>query len=546
MPHCTSWPIHAASKYRHKTVKTNELSTTNDDAECALLPQKPTTTYSVKHSRFSLWKGDLDKQRFDRKLRTKSSLSTMASDCATDDLVLPLPLAELSQQKQKTRGKRARRLYQQIRWRALSVYRRLFCVAFCTNLALFGWILSRQQWSDRSWRLQALRAKILTAVSANLLAAIMSRNEHVINSWFRLFVVHVSPRLSLRIRRWCAKVYCYGGIHSGCGIAATVWYLSYVALSAYDMITNGSLSEHLLALALNAVIWLLLTTMIAAAHPRVRTHMHDYFELSHRFCGWLILVVFWIQILTANMADARRQNTQLADTLIRVPTFWMLMAMTILVIYPWIRTRRVSVKIQQLSEHAAQIHFQDGIMQPCRTIRLANRPLLETHAFATIPEPNGARGYSVLVSKAGDWTKKIIQTRPEKLWVKGVPTWGVLRVSTMFEPVVIVATGSGIGPCLGLFNGFPNLRCRILWSVKSPEQTYGKDILDTVIRADPNAKIIDTDLGMRPDMVVETKTLYCESKAEAVVIISNPKLTKLVVHALECDGIPSYGPIWDS
>jgi hypothetical protein len=39
---------------------------------------------------------------------------------------------------------------------------------------------------------------------------------------------------------------------------------------------------------------------------------------------------------------------------------------------------------------------------------------------------------------------------------------------------------------------------------------------------------------------------YLESEAEAVVCISNSKVTWQVVHGLEKRGIPAFGPIWDS
>jgi hypothetical protein len=39
---------------------------------------------------------------------------------------------------------------------------------------------------------------------------------------------------------------------------------------------------------------------------------------------------------------------------------------------------------------------------------------------------------------------------------------------------------------------------------------------------------------------------YSAFDAEAVICISNKKLTWQVVHGLERRGIPAYGPIWDS
>lgn len=88
--------------------------------------------------------------------------------------------------------------------------------------------------------------------------------------------------------------------------------------------------------------------------------------------------------------------------------------------------------IKQLSTHAARVYFDHSFVEICTTVRLADQPLIETHAFAAIPEPDGQKGFSVVVSDAGDWTKRLIQNPPGKLWIKGVPKWGVLMVASMF------------------------------------------------------------------------------------------------------------------
>jgi len=67
-----------------------------------------------------------------------------------------------------------------------------------------------------------------------------------------------------------------------------------------------------------------------------------------------------------------------------------------------------------------------------------------------------------------------------------------------------------------------------------------------VLRADPDAVIIDTRESGRPDMVAITYNMFLEAEAEAVFCISNPKLTRKIVYAMETRGIPAYGPVWDS
>jgi len=142
----------------------------------------------------------------------------------------------------------------------------------------------------------------------------------------------------------------------------------------------------------------------------------------------------------------------------------------------------------------------------------------------------------------------MIEQQPTKLWVKGAPAYGVLRMAVIFKRFVVVTTGSGIGPCLSLLQARPDLvgRVRVLWSTPNPLQTYGQGVIDAVIRADPAAVIINTRTSGRPDMVALTYGLYKDSNAEAVVCISNPKVTRKVVYGMETRGIPAYGPIFDS
>jgi ferredoxin-NADP reductase len=152
--------------------------------------------------------------------------------------------------------------------------------------------------------------------------------------------------------------------------------------------------------------------------------------------------------------------------------------------------------------------------------------MIEWHAFAAIPEPSG-KGFSIIVSKAGDWTKRIIAVAP------------------LFKKVVLVATGSGIGPCMPVIME-RRVPCHVVWSTKNPLSTYGQEILDTILAMDSEAIIWDTDKKGRPDMVKLAYQAYKESGAECVCIISNRSTTAKVVYQLESRGIPAYGPILDS
>ena len=37
--------------------------------------------------------------------------------------------------------------------------------------------------------------------------------------------------------------------------------------------------------------------------------------------------------------------------------------------------------------------------------------------FATIPDPNGALGWFMAISRAGNWTDNVIKDAPNKIWI---------------------------------------------------------------------------------------------------------------------------------
>lgn len=333
----------------------------------------------------------------------------------------------------------------------------------------------------------------------------------------------------------------YGGAHSGAGVAAVVWHVLYTACATRDYIhIHDKGLENLVTSYVLVAMFLLI---LAGAHPAFRRMYHDYFEALHRFAGWVALGTFWVHTVFA-AHEYRAPDESPGRYLIQTPNFWTLGISTTCIFLSWGRLRRHDVRAEVLSSHAVRLYFTYRSMPPICGLKVSTRPLLEWHAFATIPKSKG-EGFSLVVSNAGDWTRTAIQTPPTKLWVRGAPLHGLLFTSRLFRKIVVVATGSGIGPCLSLFYGDVTPR-RILWSTPAPLETYGRGIVDAVVQADAAAVVWDTRERGRPDMVLETWKLVVESDAEAVFIISNPKLTRKVVFGMESRGVPAYGAIFDS
>ncbi|GAM83949.1 hypothetical protein ANO11243_019390 [Dothideomycetidae sp. 11243] len=432
------------------------------------------------------------------------------------------------------------KIYGFLRWKVFNVYRKMFTIVLLGNLAAL--VVFLYQLKDNKAVVTFDNAA--TAASANFCLSLLMRNEHVVNFIFRAACIlpHWVP---LAIRRRVAKVYSYGGIHSGCSVSGTIWYITFSFLVAFQNNLEGAAGVAL-AMSTSMTLFLLVLILIFA-YPTMRARMHNHFETTHRYGGWSAIALLWGQTMILVYVKAQDANQTFHAILIRTPGFWCLVVMTFLLIYPWTRLRLRPCQVEPLSAHAARLHFRYREVSTCMAVRLTDSPLRETHAFATIPNyEEDEKGYSVLISNAGDWTKKIINSRPKHIYIKGAPTIGVMRVALMFKKVLIVATGSGIGPSMSLMQAHPDYPMRLLWSTKNPLTTYGNGVLRTVFRADPNAMVIDTQKTGRPDMVGLAYALYVQSECEAVIVISNPALTKEVVFGLERRGVPAFGPIFDS
>ena len=435
--------------------------------------------------------------------------------------------------------KRERRIWRRLRHNLLAVYQRLFSVVFLGNMIAFIVELVKHRHSQP---FGPPLGNVATAAAANIIGAILIRQEYVINGLYTFFcwTPHWVP---FRIRRMVAKLYHFGGVHSGCAVAATTWFLLYTALVTKQY-ADGDFNQP----AVIAITYILLVLFLAIcifAIPKFRIFSHNTFEAIHRFAGWTAVALFWVEILLVLHAESQIPGADsLGVLVIKAPAFWFLLVITFFIILPWLRLRKVPAYPEVLSSHAVRIHFKYMKMGPILGIRITHNPMKEWHAFATIPEADGS-SFSLIVSDNGDWTKKQIMEPASSYWIRGIPITGVLRMAMVFKRVVVVTTGSGIGPCLSMLVSHP-LPCRILWSTPNPLQTYGENILQLVTNADPDAMIINTRASGRPDMVALAYHMYLESKAEAVFIISNPHLTRKVVYGMESRGIPAYGPIWDS
>ncbi|QRV91172.1 AMP binding enzyme [Ceratobasidium sp. AG-Ba] len=409
-----------------------------------------------------------------------------------------------------------------------SLYRRLFGVVFIVNMSIFIHALVKG----------GLPANhIGTVVVGNICGAVLMRQDYVLNLIFNIACA-VPRSWPLAIRRIAGRVYHHGGAHSGSAISAIVWLVYFTVEVTRDVVRRRGAS--IATTVITYVVLALLLIMVWFAYPKRRSTAHDNFERTHRFFGWAATALVWaLVVLLTN--DYKQPGESLAHALRHNASFWMICIITLSIVSSWARLRKVDVRSVVLSNHAIRLYFDYANPKTGHFVRISKSPLMEWHSFATARRP----GFSLVVSRAGDWTGHTIENPPTKLWVRGVPTYGVLRIVPLFRRMVIVATGSGIGPCApAIFE--KRTPMRLLWTSPDVRKTFGNELVDKLLEASPDAVIYDTRKHGKPDMVKLTLRLVREFDAEAVAIISNQKLTEKVVYGMMSRGIPAFGAIWDS
>ncbi|KAE9377122.1 hypothetical protein N431DRAFT_453493 [Stipitochalara longipes BDJ] len=436
--------------------------------------------------------------------------------------------------------------------RIFSVYRRIFTAVLAINVAVravfFYTYLKEYRSLTAEMKLQYLPplVDISTIAAANMLAAILIRQDYIINTLFRLCLL-VPRRWPLRIRCMLAKVYEYGGFHSGAAVCSLLWFIAFIAILIWRLVIARAIDAPLLAYT-SAVI-LTLSAIICLAYPSCRSRKHDRFKYSHRLGNLAFMfLIFPMLILFNNALGYLGIPTSHKPLLVRLPAFWIFIVTVLHILLPWLRLRRLKVTTERHLDHAISLHFSESVKY-CRVYHIAEAPYKDWHPFASIPDAD-RKGGTLIVSKMGDWTTRTINNPKPYYWTRGIPTMGVLCVAELFSKVLIVMTGSAIGPCLGTMLNLDVGSCRVVWLANNPEKTFGTRIHRLVRDVDPRATIINsrTEGGAR-DLLDVAWEVYLEDMSalpKAVFCVSNQKMTKKVVCDFESRGVPAFGPVWDS
>lgn len=86
---------------------------------------------------------------------------------------------------------------------------------------------------------------------------------------------------------------------------------------------------------------------------------------------------------------------------------------------------------------------------------------------------------------------------------------------------------------------------RVMWCVYDPDAAHWQFVQDIIRNVDPEPKIFDSRKG-RPDLAFEAELMKEQYGIEAVMIVSNPMVTREIVEKVKAKDGAAYGAVFDS
>ncbi|KAK7290862.1 hypothetical protein RIF29_05598 [Crotalaria pallida] len=415
-----------------------------------------------------------------------------------------------------------------------TVYKKLFLLCLTLNLvALALSVAGHFQYGKKKATLFSI---------GNILALTLCRSEAALRVVFWFAVKTIGrPCVPLRIKTAATSfLQSVGGIHSGCGISSIAWLVYSLVLTLEN---KDETSPEIIGVAFAILSLISLSSL--AAFPLIRHLHHNIFERIHRFAGWTALVLLWLFIvLSVSYEPSTHTYDSTVSKLVKKQECWLTLAITLLIMIPWLTIRKVPVFVSAPSSHASIIKFEGGV-QAGLLGRISPSPLSEWHAFGIISD--GKKEHMMLAGAVGDFTKSLITTPPKHLWVRTMHFAGLPYLVNLYQRVLLVATGSGICVFLSFLLQPSKVDVCLIWVAKNIELNFGNEMKEMVTNYSKDKVIVhDTAICGRPNVAEMSVEGAIRWNTEVVIVTSNPEGSRNVLRACKKANIPAFGPIWDS
>lgn len=123
--------------------------------------------------------------------------------------------------------------------------------------------------------------------------------------------------------------------------------------------------------------------------------------------------------------------------------------------------------------------------------------LNEYHPFSVISSQDQGRSITLGIKAIGDFTQRLAQVKPG-MPVKVKGAFGHFQRPNNNYPIVMIAGGIGITPCLGMLESLPNDRVAyLIWSVRSANEYVFREKILCLQESHPHLKVIVHDTSKK-------------------------------------------------
>lgn len=459
-------------------------------------------------------------------------------------LLPAMPSSHVAIEMQRTGGKQTRTIlpytsskWSDIYWRA-TTYRMWFVLCLLINLGLALPSMA----GVFSWG----KINAPSAAITNILITLCIRSEALLRMlhwaevqlfrwrWIPLFIKHCVVSMQLNI----------GGIHSGCAVSSLIWIVYVVVLSFIGTFPG---TRQAAVITLSMLILFLISAACVGAIPRLRNAHHEAFENMHRYSGWTALAVLWAFVIVGNAYEPDSRSYHIAAAFWKKYQLWVTIGATILIVLPWLGVRKVPVQVETPGKGVVLLHFEGGIGWGLLG-RISRKPLWEWHAFGISSEGRQSGKHMMIIAILGGFTKSLAEDKPSHIYVRKFKFAGVGYLTCLYSRVVMVATGSGLGPMLSLYLQSRFDDAVLIWVGRGLQENYGSQVWSLVHDAVAADRLItvDTLKQDKPDIVSLACNAAWDIDAQAVFINSNPKGAEITLRGCAANGIQAFRPAWDS
>ncbi len=137
-----------------------------------------------------------------------------------------------------------------------------------------------------------------------------------------------------------AKVYEFGGLHSGAAVCSVLWFTLFSLILAWETWGVNTGLNGMLLLACTLTILVILWAMLRTSWPAYRFKKHDTFEYCHRLGKLALIFLIFIELYLFYLTlkdQAGTASPKLA--LLQHPASWLFIISAVHLLLPWLRLR---------------------------------------------------------------------------------------------------------------------------------------------------------------------------------------------------------------